>query len=169
LFKDLSKILAMIYSKTYSYEEILQKLRRFCAYQERSHQEAKEKLYHFKLSKTEVEKALSSLIEENFLNEERFASMYAGGKFRMKKWGKVKIAYELKQKRVSEYNIRKALAEIDVADYQQTIEQLAKKKWESLKREQYLVRSFKTKTYLQQKGYEIFLINSVLKAFTTKH
>ena len=82
-------------------EQAFQKLKHYCGYQERSHQEAKEKLYSFGLYKQEVEELLSRLIEENYLNEERFAVAFAGGKFRMKGWGKVKILHALKEKRVS--------------------------------------------------------------------
>ncbi|MBP9099229.1 MAG: RecX family transcriptional regulator, partial [Ferruginibacter sp.] len=79
-------------------EKARQKIRHFCSYQERSHQEVKEKLYGFGLYKVDVETLLSEMIEENYLNEERYAIAFAGGKFRIKKWGKVKIRYELKQK-----------------------------------------------------------------------
>jgi regulatory protein len=94
-------------------EKALQKARHYCAYQERCHSEVKNKLYAMGLRKADVESALSDLIEQNYLNEERFAIQFAGGKFRMKHWGKSKIQYELRQKQVSEYCIRKALNEID--------------------------------------------------------
>src|SRR5690606_29368486 len=100
----------------YSKEEALQKARHYCGYQERCHQEVKEKLYSFCLRKDEVEELLRTLIQENYLNEERFAIQFAGGKFRIKQWGKVKIQHALKQKQVSEYCIRKALASLDEED-----------------------------------------------------
>ena len=82
----------------YSKEQALQKLRHYCAYQERCHAEVKEKLYSFGLRKQMVEESIAQLIEEDYLNEERFAIQFAGGKFRMKQWGRVKIKHELKQK-----------------------------------------------------------------------
>ncbi|MBU3713482.1 MAG: RecX family transcriptional regulator, partial [Ferruginibacter sp.] len=87
----------------------MQKIKQFCAYQERSHREVKEKLFSYGLYKLQVDELLSRMIEENFLNEERYATAFAGGKFRMKGWGKVKIKYELKQQQVSEYCIRLAV------------------------------------------------------------
>src|SRR6478736_3420107 len=90
-------------------EKAWQKIKHYCAYQERSHAETRDKLYGFGLYKHEVETLLTQLIEENYLNEERYAIAFAGGKFRMKQWGRVKIKYELKQKQVSEYNIKNAL------------------------------------------------------------
>ena len=89
-------------------EKAYMKLKHYCGYQDRCHQEVKEKLYSLKLGKASVEMLLSRLIEEDYLNEERYAKAFVGGHFRQKQWGKVKIGYALKQKRVSEYNIKKA-------------------------------------------------------------
>src|ERR1700754_3786363 len=122
----------MIRRGALSPEQALQKLKHYCGYQERSHSEVQEKLYSFGLRKKDVEVAMATLIEENYLNEERFALQFAGGHFRLKEWGKVKIRYELKQRRVSEYCIKKALAAIDEEDYEKTLGRLAEKKWETL-------------------------------------
>jgi len=141
-------------------EQAFQKLKHYCAYQERSHDEVKQKLYGFGLHRQEVEETLSTLIEENYLNEERFAIAFAGGRFRSKQWGRVKIEYELKQKKVSPYCIRKALNEIDDEAYLKTLQQLARKKWNSLKAPGATdyVKSSKTTTYLLQRGFERQLI-----------
>jgi regulatory protein len=93
--------------------------------------------------KRDHDEIIATLIEENYLNEERFAIAYAGGKFRIKGWGRVKIKYELKQKQVSEYCIKKALNQIDETDYVATLTKLASEKYQSLKREQYLIRKRK--------------------------
>jgi regulatory protein len=71
------------------------KIQRYCAYQERSHKEVKNKLYEYGLYPGQVDELLSQLISEGFLNEERFAKAFAGGRFRMKKWGRLKIKNEL--------------------------------------------------------------------------
>src|SRR5690349_25179864 len=125
----------MAFKKQLTKEQALQKARHYCGYQERSHAEVKEKLYSFGLRQQEVDEILSLLIEENYLNEERFAIQFAGGHFRMKQWGRVKIKYGLKQKRVSEYCIKKAMKEIDDEDYLKTLQRLAEKKWDSVKGE----------------------------------
>jgi len=145
-------------------EQALQKLRHYCAYQERSHDEVKQKLYGFGLHRQEVEESISLLIEENYLNEERFAIAFAGGRFRSKQWGKVKIEYELKQKKVSPYCIRKALNEIDEEAYLKTLRQLARKKWNSLKAPGATgyVKSSKTTTYRLQRGFERTYIAQVI-------
>ncbi|MCU0379801.1 MAG: RecX family transcriptional regulator [Chitinophagaceae bacterium] len=154
----------MAYRKTYTPAQALQKARHFCAYQERSHAQVKEKLYAWGLRKNEVDEALSSLIEDQYLNEERFAVAFAGGKFRMKQWGRVKIRHELERQQVGSYNIRKALECIDEADYQRTLDRLAGKKWGSVRGAGItsLTRKAKTRAYLLQKGYESPRISAVL-------
>ncbi|RXK80996.1 regulatory protein RecX [Filimonas effusa] len=145
-----------------SKEKALPKIRHYCAYQERSHHEVKEKLYGFGLRKTEVEELMATLIEDDYLNESRFAEQFAGGRFRMKKWGKVKITHELKLRQVSPYNLKKALAAIPEEDYLETLQKLVHDKWTSLKHEQYINRQAKTMAYLLQKGYEAGLIKEAL-------
>jgi regulatory protein len=157
-----------MYKKFLTPEQALQKLKQYCAYQERSHSEVKEKLYDLGVWKKEHDEIISKLIEENYLNEERFAIAFAGGKYRIKQWGRVKIKYELKQKQVSEYCIRKALQQIDETEYLSTLKKLAEEKYKSLKSEQYLVRKKKTMDFLLQKGYEAALITSVVNDFTKK-
>lgn len=149
-------------------EQAYQKARHYCAYQERCHQEVKEKLYGFGLRKSDVEPLISRLIEEDLLNEERFAKQFAGGHFRLKKWGKQKIQHALRLKRVSEYNIRKALQEIDDKDYQKLVATLAKTKWNALKDNQYIIRETKTRNYLLQKGFEPQVVSAELKALRTQ-
>ncbi|ULQ51673.1 regulatory protein RecX [Flavihumibacter fluvii] len=153
----------MAYSKSISPEQALQKARHYCGYQERCHQEVKEKLYGFGLYKNQVEQLLSQLIEEDYLNEERFAIQFAGGKFRMKSWGRNRIQNELKQRQVSEYCIKKALKEISEEDYRAALEKVAQKKWESLSTAGRQEQIKKTQDYLLYKGYEWPVIQETLK------
>ena len=139
------------------------KIKYFCSYRERCHYEVREKLFAMRLSKKDVDSILSRLIEEGYLNEERFAIQFAGGHFRQKKWGKVKIVYELRQKRVSEINIKKALKDLQGEDYSGVLEKLAVAKWKILKGEHYLNRQAKTIAYLARKGYEMPAITEVMK------
>ncbi|MBN9385687.1 MAG: RecX family transcriptional regulator [Chitinophagaceae bacterium] len=153
----------MLYRQQLSFEQALQKARHYCAYQERCHLEVKEKLYGFGLRKNDVEDALSKLIEENYLNEERFAVLFAGGRFRMKQWGRVKISYELKQKKVGEYCIKKALASISEDEYDHTLADLARDKWEALdKIADAFIRRQKIQAFLIQRGYESENIRNVV-------
>lgn len=142
-------------------DQAFQRIKQYCAYQERCHRETKEKLFSFGLSRSDVEAIIASLIEEDYLNEERFAAAFARGKFRMKQWGRVKIRYELKQKQVSEYCIKRAMKEIDPNDYQNTFVKLFEAKSEGVKSEKNVTaRKKKITDYLLQKGYELDMILS---------
>ena len=146
-----------------SKEQALPKIKQYCTYQERCHAEVKEKLYTFGLYKKDVEQLMSQLIEENYLNEERFAIQYAGGKFRMNQWGRIKIKYALKQKQVSDYCIKKALKEINESDYKKTLQKLTEKKLKTLKGEKNIfIKKRKLQDYLLQKGYENELVREVV-------
>lgn len=145
-------------------EKAFQKIKFFCAYQERSHAETRDKLYGFGLYKHEVEEMIALLIDENYLNEERFAIAFAGGKFRMKSWGRIKIKYELKGKGVSEYNVKKALASLDQDEYEKTILKLWEEKSFYFRSEKNtFTKKKKIYEYLLQKGFESSLINDILK------
>jgi regulatory protein len=146
-------------------EQAIQKLRQYCAYQERSHSEVKQKLWELGVWKSEHDEIISSLIEDDYLNEERFAKAFVGGKFRMKDWGRKKIYYGLKEKGISDYLIKRVMKEIDEEAYRKTLADLAEKKFESLKADQYLVRKKKTMDYLLQKGYEPELVSGVVNSF----
>jgi regulatory protein len=148
-----------MFGKNIGTEKALQKIKHYCGYQERSHAETREKLYSFGLYKQEVEQLLSQLIEEDYLNEERYAISFAGGKFRMKQWGRVKIKYELQQKKISTYCIKKGLAAIDEADYVKCLEKLSREKLSTLRSEKNIfTKRTKLRNYLLQKGYEPALV-----------
>lgn len=140
----------------------LVKLQSWCAYQERSQQEVRDKLYSMGLWAEAVENIIARLIEDNFLNEERFAMAFAHGKFAIKKWGKIKIRMELKQKRVSDYCLKKALAQIDDTEYLQTLRKLIDTKRRSLTEKNPLKLRYKLASYALSKGYEKDLIFDVL-------
>jgi regulatory protein len=145
-------------------EQAIQRIRHYCAYQERAQQEVRDKLYELGMTMDEVEEIMSDLIAENFLNEERFAIQFAGGHFRIKGWGKVKIQHALQQKRVSSYNIKIGLKAIDEDAYIKTLKLLATKKWTSLKGERGLSRMAKTYAFLHQRGFEPILYQPIVQA-----
>lgn len=144
-------------------EQALQKLKHYCGYQERSHKDVKEKLFQLGVRRSDHDELIATLIEENYLNEERFAIAFVRGKFRMNQWGRIKIKAELKKKQVSDYNINKALKQISEQEYLQLLKKIAEKKYASLKNEQYLVRKKKTMDYLLQKGFEGGLLKNALQ------
>jgi regulatory protein len=140
--------------KKYNFTEALQRLRRYCAYQERSHQEVRKKLWDWGFDKEDTDKVCVQLIEENFLNEERFAKAIAGGKFRTKGWGKNKIVMALKSKGVSPNLVKASLKEIDQAAYRKKLQEILEKKDKSLKAEILPVRKQKLARFALGKGYE---------------
>jgi regulatory protein len=145
-------------------QQALPKLKQYCAYQERCHSEVKEKLWSYGVFKNDAEEIISKLIEENYLNEERYAIHFAGGKFRIKQWGKVKIKYELRQKQVSDYCIKKALQDIDNIDYKKTLYKLADLKLKTLKGEKNIfIKKRKLQDHLLLKGFETDLIREIVK------
>ncbi len=149
-------------------EQAIQRIRHYCAYQERAQQEVRDKLYELGMTMDEVEEIMSDLIAENFLNEERFATQFAGGHFRIKGWGKVKIQHALQQKRVSSFNIKIGLKAIDQEAYHKTLEALATKKWNSLKGERGLSRMAKTQAFLHQRGFEPILYQPIVQGLYKK-
>ena len=142
----------------------LVKAESWCAYQERSQHEVRNKLYEWNLKPNEVEELITELITTNFLNEERFAMAYVSGKANIKKWGKIKIKQGLKLKKVPEKLIQKALNSIDGDKYLANILATAEKKSAVLNEKDPIKRKYKLITYLQSKGFENDLIFLVLKA-----
>lgn len=136
---------------------------RFCAYQERTQAEVRQKLIALELWEDAVEELIAKLISENFINEERFAKAYASGKFRNLQWGKVKIKLGLKQHGLSPYCIKKGLAEIEDEDYQKTLFRLIEKKAPLIKEKNKLVKKQKLINYLLGKGYEADIVIDAVK------
>jgi regulatory protein len=140
----------------------LEKIKNWCAYQERSQQETRDKLYEYGLHKEDVEQIITDLISENFLNEERYAIAFAGGKFRIKKWGKQKIKAELRMRKVSDYCIHKALGQISDNDYISALESVIVKRLKQEKESNKIKRHYKILQYASSRGYEKDLIVEVL-------
>jgi regulatory protein len=144
--------------------QALEKMKHYCAYQERCHSEVREKLFEYGIHKNETDEIVLYLIENNYLNEQRYAEQFAGGHFRSKKWGRIKIRYALRQKQISDPCIKKALQVIDEEDYMKTLEHLFTEKKASLKSEKnHFIRKKKIRDHLLQKGYEAGLIQDLMK------
>lgn len=134
----------------------------FCAYQERSHQEVRDKLYSWGLHRAEVETLIAELIADNFLNESRFALAYVSGKFRMKQWGRYKIRQGLQAKGLSGRLLQEALDSLDEQEYRHTLEQLLHRKAASLKEHNRFKRQAQLARYAAAKGFENDLIFEIL-------
>ena len=135
----------------------------YCSYQERCHAEVNEKLRGFVLNYDEKDNIIVHLIEHNFLNEERFASIFSISKFHQKKWGKIRIKNELKARHISDYLITKALKEIPMEEYFQTFENLSEHHWELMTEKNTIKKRKKFCDYLLRKGWESDLVYSKVK------
>lgn len=149
--------------KKLTVQEAKEKINRYCAYQERSHLEVRNKLYEFGLMRDEIDEIITHLISENYLNEERFAKAFAGGKFRLKKWGRIKIVNALEGKGLTKNCIKAGLKEIDEEDYQKTLSLLLEAKSENLSEENVFVKRDKLSQYAIGKGYEPDLVWRTLR------
>lgn len=146
-------------SKEYpTLREAIQKLEHYCAYQDRCHDEVTQKLRTLRMTNEEIDEIVVHLINENFLNEERFACSFARGKHRIKHWGKLRIVRELKQRNISKYNIDKALREIPISEYLENFHFWAEKHWDFLTENDLQKKRKKWSDYFLRKGFESNLV-----------
>lgn len=143
--------------------QALAKIQKYCAYQERSHREVKNKLFEYGLFTNEVEEMMSNMINDNFLNEERFARAFAGGKFRMKKWGKIKITHELEGHGLTSNCIHRGLQEISSSDYKKTLVSILKRKAAEVKENNLFSKRNKVARFAIGRGFEPELVWEVVK------
>lgn len=132
----------------------LEKGAHYCAYQERSQQEVRKKLFSLKLDSEDVEEVIMLLIQNDFLNEERFAKTYSRSKFNQNKWGRKKIKEGLKQKNISERCIQYGLNEIDEEEYRDVLKTLLERKRNTIKDKNHWILKKKLLNYAIQKGFE---------------
>ena len=138
--------------------DIKPKIYKYCAYQERTHAEVRNKLYEYGLGSDEVDQLIAQLIGEGYLNEERFAKTFAGGKFRIKGWGRIKIIHELEAKGLTGNCIALGLKEINETDYVETLQALLQKKATTVQADDDFVRRDRIARYAVQKGFEPELV-----------
>ena len=146
-------------------KEALIKAANFCAYQERTHKEVRNRLYELEIVGDESEAIITWLIENNYLNEERFARLFAGSKFRQKKWGRIKIRQELKMRGVSDYCLKAGMSEIDGDDYVVTLQEIIEKKLKDIKDSNKLIVKQKLVKFALSKGFENDLVFDAVSRF----
>lgn len=150
-------------TETYTLEEATKKLEGYCAYQERCHKEVVQKLRNMNMIPEAIDEIVAQLIQENYLNEERFAQSYARGKFNIKKWGRIRITRELKFRGISKYNIKTALKEIEDDQYLITLDELSHKRLRSINETNIQKRRKKLADYLLYRGWESHLVYGKIK------
>ncbi|NMH28213.1 regulatory protein RecX [Flavobacterium silvaticum] len=145
-------------SKVYSVEEARKKMEYFCSYQDRCHAEVSARLRDMGMISQAIDVIMTKLIQDNYLNEERFARSFARGKHRIKGWGIPRITSELKLRSISLANIKAALTEIPADDYHENFDKLAEKKWQTTLEKDLLKKKKKVADFLLRKGFESQLV-----------
>ena len=148
-----------------NYEDAKLKLEKFCIYQDRCHYDVEKKLKSLHVDEDTYNQILINLIQDNFLNEERFVFSFVRGKFNQKKWGKNKIKFELKKRAIHDSLITKALNQIDPEDYFNTLKDLFLKKQLLTKETNPFLKNKKVISYLINRGYEYTLIKEVMEQY----
>lgn len=144
--------------KTYTLQEATRKLEHYCAYQERCHQEVRQKLETMHMIPEAIDTIIVHLLKHNFLNEERFAKTFVRGKFKFKNWGRSRLTYELKKKEIGKVNINQALAEIENEKYIEVFNNLAEKRLHNIKETNKFKKKKKLIDYLLYRGWEMHLV-----------
>lgn len=148
---------------SYTLEEALKKMGQYCAYQDRCHKEVRDKLQEMNMIPEAFDHIMGYLIQHDFLNEQRFADSFARGKFRIKKWGRVRIINELKRRELSAFTIKKALEQISDQEYLEVFDAVAEKKHEALRGAGYHEKRKKLSSYLLYRGWESHLIHDKVR------
>lgn len=144
-------------------EEAQKKITRYCLYQDRCHKEVVQKLKEFKISPIAIDQILGQLIQDDYLNETRFAKSFARGKFRIKKWGRIRIIYQLKFREISSWNIKKAMQEIDDSEYLLCLQTLLDEFWLRYSYTGIILCKKKVFTALKYRGWETELIYEAIE------
>ena len=155
----------MDFSKTYTVNEAQKKLEHYCAYQERCHKEVRNKLKDMRMIPEAIDMIMVHLIQHNFLNEERFAKAFVRGKFRIKKWGKMRLVRELRFREISKYSMDIALKEIDLDDYYNTLDELTQKRIAQVNEKNIYKKKKKVADYLLYRGWESHLVYEKLNEY----
>ena len=145
-------------NKVYTIKEATERIQSYCAIQDRCQSDVERKMKEWGISDEIIENIVTDLILDKFVNEERFSESFCRGKFRIKRWGKVKIKNELKIRKISENCIDKGLLQIEKKEYMKVLKDLYIKKRDSLKDANQFIRKGKISKHLQQKGFESKLI-----------
>lgn len=153
----------MLMATFYTFQQAQHKIEHYCAYQERCHEEVVTKLRSMRLESHEIDQLIVYLIEQNFLNEARFACSFARGKHRIKHWGKIRITNELKMRHINNTLITLALKEISAEEYSETFNALAERNWQSITEKNALKKRKKFCDYMLRRGFESNLVYEKVK------
>ena len=138
--------------------DLINKMAKYCAYQDRCINDLNKQYDKYKLAETLRKKITQRMISEGFINEERYVRSYVYGKLRNNYWGKLKITYALKQKEINNNLIQKVIDEVKESEYTFLISDLIQKKATSVRETDPYIRKNKIARFLIQKGFESDLV-----------
>ena len=154
--------------RVYDIKNAIERLKNYCALQDRCQWDVTQKMKEWGLLEMTQNHILEILIQEKYVDEERFAQSFCRGKFLIKKWGKVKITNELKKKRISDICIKKGLEVIDLTEYDLLLENLLAKKNNTLRDKNHFTRKSKLARFLIQRGFEGNLVWDKIRELSIK-
>jgi regulatory protein len=154
--------------RVYDIKIAIERLKNYCALQDRCQWDVTQKMKEWGLLEMTQKHILEILIQEKYVDEERFTQSFCRGKFLIKKWGKVKITNELKKKKISDICIKKGLEEIDLTEYDLLLENLLTKKNDTLRDKNHFTRKSKLARFLIQRGFEGNLVWDKIREFSNK-
>ena len=146
-------------------DQVLDKMAKYCAYQERCVKDVRDKLKAFEISEEEKAKILDYLLDNRFVNDERFAKSFVRGKVNQSGWGVNKIRFHLIQKGIDKDIIEEALGQTDEEVYKQRLIEILKTKAKTVKVSNDFEKKRKLAAYAMQKGFEGSLVWEVLKEY----
>ena len=154
--------------RVYDIKIAIERLKNYCALQDRCQWDVTQKMKEWGILEMAQNHILEILIQEKYVDEERFTQSFCRGKFLIKKWGKVKITNELKKKKISDICIKKGLEEIDLTEYDLLLENLLTKKNDTLRDKNHFTRKSKLARFLIQRGFEGNLVWDKIREFSNK-
>ena len=144
--------------RVYDIKVATERLKNYCAIQDRCQWDVIQKMKEWGLLEVTQNHLLEQLIQEKYVDEERYSRSFCRGKFRIKKWGKRKIINELKKKHISDVCITNGLEEINDIEYLEELNNIYLKRKNSIKEKNHFIKKNKIATYLINKGYESNLV-----------
>ena len=148
----------MCKKRVYNIEIAIERLKNYCSLEDKCQWDVKQKMKEWGLPKISQDQIMELLINQKYIDEERYSKSFCRGKFKIKKWGKIKITNELQKKNISELYIAKGLEEINDAEYHKELDKQYQKKKDAINEKNQFIKNKKIATFLITKGYESNLV-----------
>ncbi len=151
-------------------QEALIKAQLLCSKKEYCQSEIRQKLLQWKVNSDYFDFILESLKNDKFIDENRYVEFFVRDKFKLNKWGKIKIQYALKLKQINQELIQTNLDKINEEDYKNACKSLIMNKLKVLENKEETEIKLKEKTlkFMQSRGFEYDLAKNIYASITQK-